>query len=262
MKRLLKQVLAFLLPIDGILIVNRALRRLTSAAHHLQFLRQWRFAAKAPESFDPFIDLFWRWGETGNPMSWERGVFGLLAMKPGCRQLDLCCGEGFYTRRFYALRAGSITAMDYNSRAIDFARQNFSAPNITYVQGDIRTEMPQGPFDNVSWDAGIEYFTQDEITGILNAIKTRLASGGTLSGYSILTPKVDSAERAKIGQKFAAASREALGELLAKHFAHVVILRTRHEDHYEDRVNHYFFASDGPLPFGDDWPHLARWSSG
>ena len=108
MKKILKRLLALLLPPAAILVINRMLRHILSATDHLQFLRQWRFAAKAPESFDPFIDLYWRWAETGNPMSWERGIFGLLAMNPGCRQLDLCCGEGFYTRPFYALRAGSV----------------------------------------------------------------------------------------------------------------------------------------------------------
>jgi SAM-dependent methyltransferase len=262
MKKILKRLLTFLLPLVAILAINRILRSVVSAGHHLQFLRQWRFTAKAPESFDPFIDLCWRWGETGNPMSWERGIFGLLAMKPGCRQLDLCCGEGFYTRHFYALRAGSVVAMDYNPRAIAHARRNFTAPNIRYVQGDIRSEMPAGPFDNISWDAGIEYFTLEEIDHILAGIKARLVPGGILSGYSFHTPGIDESQRAAIGQKFVATSREALGELFARFFAHVTILRTRHADHFEDRVNHYFYASDSALPFDPEWSDLKRWDWG
>lgn len=260
MKRLLKRLLAALLPVSSITAVNRLLRGLSAAGHRLQFVRQWRLGAKAPESFDPFIDLYWRWGESGNPMSWERGIFGLLAMKPGCRQLDLCCGEGFYTRRFYAGRAGAIVAMDRNPKAIAHARRNFAAPNIHYVQGDIRSEMPEGPFDNVSWDAGIEYFAADEINGILRQIRIRLAPGGILSGYSISTAGGENAVRHAIGQKFAVASREALGQLLAQHFANVVILRTRHADSQEDRVNHYFFASDAMLPLAQGWPDLANWT--
>lgn len=234
------------------------LRSLTAMGHRLQFLWQWRLASRAPESFDPFIDLYWRWSKTGNPMSWERGVFGLLAIKPGARQLDPCCGEGFHTHHFYAGRAGSVVAMDHNPKAIAHAQRNFAATNIRYVCGDIRSEMPGGPFDNISWDAGIKYFTPAEIDGILTTVKARLAPSGILNGYSILTPNEDSAERTKIGQKFAAASREALGDLLGQHFANVTILRTRHTDQYQDRVNHYFFASDGPLPFNAGWSDL--WS--
>src|ERR1700679_998293 len=104
MKRFIKRLISPFIPV--VLAMNRVLRAMAAAGHHLQFLLQWRFAIQAPHSFDPFIDLYWRWKITRNPMSWERGIFGLLAMKPGCRLLDLCCGEGFYTHRFYSGRAG------------------------------------------------------------------------------------------------------------------------------------------------------------
>ena len=257
----IKRTIAFLLPIGLITGLNAGLRRLAAAGHHLQFLRQWRLGTRVPHFFDPFIDLYWKWEITRNPMSWERGIFGLLAMRPGCRQLDLCCGEGFYTHRFYSGRAGSILAMDYNPAAISAARRKFQANNIDYRCGDIRSQMPQGPFDNVTWDAGIEYFTQPEITDILRAIKARLTPQGVLSGYSILLEQGDGSVSLPDGQKFAAASREALGELLNGAFRNVVILRTAHADQFQPRTNHYFFASDGPLPFDDGWPDLKRWKS-
>lgn len=261
-KRLIKKLIAALLPVGLILALNRALRALASAAHHLQFLRQWRVAPGAPHSFDPFIDLYWRWNLSRNPMSWERGIFGLLAMKPGCRLLDLCCGEGFYTHRFYSGRAGSVIALDNNPKVISQAQRNFRAPNIEYRCGDIRTGMPAGRFDNVSWDAGIEYFTREEIGEILSAIKERLTPDGILNGYSVKVAD-DAGQRVNVlGQKFGAPSREALYEILGRHFENVTILRTAHADRYQERINHYFFASDGPLPFGDDWPDLQRLKSG
>jgi len=259
LKRFIKKLAAFLLPVGLILALNRALRALASAGHHLQFLRQWRLAAQPPHSFDPFIELYWRWNLTRNPLSWERGIFGLLAMKPGCRLLDLCCGEGFYTQRFYSGRAGSIIALDNNPDAIRHARRNFSAPNIEYRCGDIRTGMPEGPFDNISWDAGIEYFTRDEIDGILSAVKARLTPGGILSGYSVRSVDDAGQQMAALGQKFGAPSRKALYDVLGRFFRNVTILRTAHTDRYQERTNHYFFASDGALPFGENWPDLARW---
>jgi SAM-dependent methyltransferase len=261
-KPFVKQLIALLLPVGLMIGTNALLRRVAAGGHHLQFVRQWRLGRRAPLFFDPFIDLYWKWEQTRNPMPWERGIFGLLALSPGCRQLDLCCGEGFYTHRFYSGRAGSIVAMDYDRAAIEAARRRFAAPNIEYRVGDIRGEMPEGPFDNVTWDAGIEYFTVEEISGILATIKARLAPGGVLSGYSILTPGIDGTQRAAIGQKFAAASREALGELLLRSFANVTILRTRHTDRFEDRLNHYFYASDSTLPFDPEWPDLTRWQAG
>lgn len=253
MKRFIKRLLLVLLP--PVLVLNRVLRALAAAGHHLQYLLQWRFPVQVPLSFDPFLDLYWRWKITRSPMSWERGIFGLLAMKPGCRLLDLCCGEGFHTHRFYSGRAGHIVAMDFSSRAIAHARRNFSAPNIEYLCGDARTQMPPGPFENVSWDAGIEYFTPDEIEGILDGIKKRLTPGGILSGYSILVPKDGRAEIQ--GRKYTAASREELGQLLNRFFRNVTIVRTI----YPERTNHYFFASDGALPLSADWPDLQSWSA-
>ncbi|HET7086162.1 MAG TPA: class I SAM-dependent methyltransferase [Rhizomicrobium sp.] len=240
--------------------INAGLRTLAAAGHHLQFIRQWRLGARVPHYFDPFIDLYWKWEKTRNPMSWERGIFGLLAMKPGCRQLDLCCGEGFHTHRFYSGRAGSIVAMDYNRDAIALARRKFQAPNIDYRCGDIRSQMPQGPFDNITWDAGIEYFTPAEIADILVAVKARLAPGGILSGYCVPDPHANPAAQGD-GRKFAAASPEALGELLHSVFGNVTVLRTAHADQFETRTNCYFYAGDGALPLAADWPDLKRWTA-
>ena len=259
-KRALKRLIVFLLPVGLVTKLNAGLRRAAAAGHHLQFIRQWQLGAPVPHFFDPYIDLHWKWEQTRNPMSWERGIFGLLAMKPGCRQLDLCCGEGFHTHRFYSGRAGSIVAMDYNRDAISAARRRFAAANIDYRCGDIRSQMPQGPFDNITWDAGIEYFTLSEIADILLAIKARLAPGGILSGYCIpdahVTPGLHDD-----GRKFAAASPEALGGLLHGVFRNVSILCTAHSDHFEKRTNCYFFAGDGNLPFAAGWPDLKRWTA-
>jgi SAM-dependent methyltransferase len=258
-KRIIRKAICTLVPTGVVLLLNRILRKLAAAGHHLQFLRQWRIDSKVPHSFDPLIELYWKWGITRNPMSWERGVFGLLAIKAGSRQLDLCCGEGFYTYHFYSGRAGTIIGMDYDRDVISRARRNFPAPNIRFLAGDIRTEMPAGPFDNVSWDAGIEYFTPEEIEGILSAIKTRLAPGGILNGYSVLIEEEPEEVIKAAGRKFVASSREMLGSLLHRFFCNVVILRTQHTDRFGDRINHYFFASDGPLPFSENWPDIQHW---
>lgn len=259
-KQAVKALIAFFLPVGLITTVNAGLRRLTAAGHHLQFVRQWRLGARVPHFFDPFLDLYWKWELTRNPMSWERGIFGLLAMKPGCRQLDICCGEGFYTHRFYSGRAGSIVAMDYNPAAIASARRKFQASNIDYRQGDIRTQMPPGPFDNVTWDAGIEYFTVPEIKTILSEIRARLAPGGLLSGYCIPDAHAD-VGALDDGRKFATPSPDALGELLHGMFRNVAVLRTIHADQFGERINCYFYASQDVLPFGEGWPDLKRWTA-
>jgi SAM-dependent methyltransferase len=114
----------------------------------------------------------------------ERGIFGSLALQEK-HVLELACGDGFNTRNFYSLRSAYIIACDFDPKAIKTARGKNRASNIEFLLADIRTEMPEGLFENVVWDAAIEHFTPDEITKILDDIKSRLTDDGILSGYTI-----------------------------------------------------------------------------
>ena len=165
--------------------INEVLRHVTAFTHRVQFLVEWG-APPTPIWFDHFLDQYYLWRKSRNPLGWERGIFGLLAMRQGARVLELCCGDGFNAYHFYSIRASSITAVDYAPEAISFAKSNFSASNLEYRIADIRTEMPPGPFDNVVWDAGIDYLTEPDIDKVMIEIKLRLAKGGILSGYTIL----------------------------------------------------------------------------
>jgi len=176
--------LLHLLPV--VKALNRFLRLLTAWGHRLQFTMEWVVARHPPEWFDHFLDNSWKWHQSRNPLSWERGVFGSLAMQQGCRVLDLCCGGGFITYHFFSGRAASVVAVDFDPKAIAHARRNFKASNLVYRCADIRTDMPEGEFDNVSWDAAIEHFTETEIAQIIGNIKQRLTRNGVLSGYTII----------------------------------------------------------------------------
>jgi SAM-dependent methyltransferase len=107
-------------------------------------------------------------------------------MKQGCKALELCCGDGFNAYFFYSIRVGSILSVDFDPKAIAYAKRNFRAENVTYQIADIRTQMPDGIFDNVVWDAAIEHFTETEIAELMANIKRRLAPAGMLSGFTIV----------------------------------------------------------------------------
>ena len=246
-----------LVPLGLIKGLNRSLRRITALGHRLQFEREWGSARRTPGWFDHFIDQFWKWPTSRNPQTWERGIFGLLGMKQGCRLLDLCCGGGFITYHFYSGRASHIVAADIDESAIRHAKRNFKASNIEFRCSDIRTDMPKGEFDNVTWDAGIEYFTAAETNQILLNIKSRLKPHGLLGGYAIVAKELKSHDDHK--REFT--SREQLAALMKQYFANVLIISTTHGDGSERRNNLYFFASDGPVPFAEDWGaqlHLGR----
>jgi hypothetical protein len=124
------------------------------------------------------------------------------------------------------------------------------------VLADIRTNMPQGAFDNVVWDAAIEHFTEEETAGILSGIKTRLADGGILSGYTLVEKQDGTKSLDQHEYEFK--SKEDLLRILTPHFANVTVFETK----YPSRHNLYFWASDAGVPFDHDWPAAIRSSRG
>ena len=248
MKRLIKFLIRLVLPIGLVLAINRGLRAAAAAGHRLQYLLQWHIARRQPGWFDHFINQYC-WHASRDSSPWDRGILGLLAMKPGCRILDLCCGDGFYPYHFYSGRAARILAVDYDPEAIRFAKRNFRAANLEFRCADIRTQLPDEIFDNVSWDAGIDYFALPDTNLILAGIKRRLTPQGILSGVS---PKLQKGQIAHPDQRNEFTSAEELGALLRGFFKNVAVLELAGSGRPGSRVALIFYASDGPVPLDAD----------
>jgi SAM-dependent methyltransferase len=207
----------------------------------------------APEFFDHQIDLFYQWLSRRNSLWVERGVFGSLALRGGA-VLELSCGDGFNARNFYSLRSKYVIACDFDPKAIKTARGKNSAYNIEFLLADIRTEMPEGKFENIIWDAAIEHFTPTEIANILAGIKSRLTDDGILSGYTILE-RVDGTKSLS-QHEYEFKSKEDLLRFFTPYFRNVAVFETE----YPERHNLYFWASDGVLPFGSGWSKMVTYS--
>lgn len=229
---------------------NRCLRSLTALGHRIQMRMEWAILPN-PEWFDHFIDQHDQWYRSRIPFPWERGIFNLLAIRPGAKVLELCCGDGFNAHHFYSIRAGSVISLDFDPKAIAHAQKNFRAPNVTYRVADIRKDLPAGPFDNILWDAAIEHFTEEEIAAIIGGIRERLAVRGMLSGYTIIE---EDHGKAHHEHEYEFKSRQDLMRVLQPHFKNVLVWQTD----YPTRKNLYFFASDGVLPFDAQWPLALR----
>ena len=167
-------------------------------------------------------------------------------MKPNSRVLDLCCGDGFNSYHFYSLRASSVTAIDFDPEAIRWAKRNYKSPNLEFYLGDIRTDIPAGPFDNIVWNAAVEHFTEIEINSLMKKIKSVLTRDGTLSGYTIIEPKHIGKHPHQHEYEFH--DKEDLCRFLAPWFKHVHIFETV----FPARTNLYFYATDGLLPFENE----------
>lgn len=237
-----KQPLQFLFSLEA-----RLAARWASSAHRRLMYSQWNIPPQ-PEHFDHTIDLYFQWRKTRNSLWVERGVFGGLALTGG-DVLELACGDGFNATNFYSLRSKTVVACDFDPSAIYTASKNNNAENVKFLLGDIRTNMPVGRFDVIIWDAAIEHFTPEEISGILAGIKNRLAKGGVLSGYTLAASgqgKALSHHEHEFGTK------EELANFLSQHFNNIKVFETI----YPSRHNFYFWASDGVLPFDQDWPNM------
>jgi SAM-dependent methyltransferase len=218
-----------------------------SAAHKRLFRAQWMLGPQ-PEWFDHDIDLYHQWADTGNSFWLERGAFGSLSLRGG-NVLELACGDGFNAKYFYAHRSNSVVAVDFDRSAIKTAKKKNHASNITHILADIRTDMPNGYYENIIWDAAIEHFTPNEIHAILTNIKERMTKEGVLSGYTIVE-RVDG-HKSLHQHEYEFKNMEDLKSFLSPYFKNVKVFETI----YPSRHNLYFFASDSIIPFAPDWPH-------
>ncbi len=224
------------------LSISQLARWLAFNAHKIQHVVQFGAEPK-PEWFDHNIDLFHGWPNTGNPDVWERGIYNLMALRPNGKVLDLCCGDGFYSRFFYATKVKSILAIDFSDSAIRHANKLYSHEKIKFVTGDVTRDIPIEKFDNVVWDSAMCLFSDEQVKDVLVNLKSRLGTDGILSGHIGYEP--DQYQLTKTSYK----SISDIEKRLSPHFDNVRVFSTQ----YQNRLNLYFFASDGDLPFDKNW---------
>lgn len=214
-----------------------------------------------PENFDHEIDLYYQWDKKCMPYWLERGVYNVQALKMFKRPIviELCCGDGFNAKHFYATSAVKVLACDFDEEIIKTAKKKNQRKNIIFKVGDIRNKMSGifgekicGGVTNVIWDAAIEHFTPTEINNILMEIKQILSvKKGILSGYTIVE-KGNSKQLKQHEYEFE--NMKDLYQFFTPYFKNVYVFETI----YTERHNLYFYASDGPIPFGADWVHGLR----
>jgi SAM-dependent methyltransferase len=224
--------------------VNAFVRKLTASGHRLQMQIDWSLPSR-PEWHDHYLDLCYQWHDRRTAFWVERGCFSLLALNDQARVLELCCGEGFNACHFYSTKADRIVAVDFDPYAIWHAREFNAAANVTFEVCDIRSRIPDGPFDNIIWDAAIEHFTSEEIASIMRSIEEQLRPLGLLTGYTIVE---QSGGKQLTHHEYEFKSKDLL-HFLSPHFKNVKVFETI----YPSRHNLYFCASDGVLPFDPGW---------
>jgi len=161
-----------------------------------QFRRDWVFCKQLPH-FENHQNMLFEFGFNnkyqkpfsfyGAPAIFQAGFFNREVMRSPDIVLDIGCGDGFFTKRFYADHCAHIDAIDIEPKAINFAHKYHNADNITYYLSDaVKNPFPKIHYDVVIWDGAIGHFSKESIHQILQKISKMIISDGLFLGYEAM----------------------------------------------------------------------------
>jgi SAM-dependent methyltransferase len=117
----------------------------------------------------------------------ERAAVARDVIADGDKVLDIGCGDGFFTRRFYCDRAWQIDAIDVEQSAIDHAQRFHADPKIIYRKMDAVAEaFPQSQYDVVVWNGALGHFSFDNTSVVMKKISSVLGPHGIFVGSESL----------------------------------------------------------------------------
>ena len=196
---------------------ERFLLRLLDLHYRALFLRQWRWADEPPHFFDHRIGSFAFTTGKHHGFGYYRGFFASELVRDGDRVLDIGCGDGFFARRFFAARGASVDAIDIEPSAIEHAERHNSTPQIRYrLQDAVHEAFPSDDYDVVVWDGALGHFAPDTTDRMFAKIHSALADGGVFVGSESLG--LEGQDHLQFFH-----SLEDLGEILGRHFPHVMV---------------------------------------
>lgn len=169
--------------------VEFVLTRLLRLHYASRFRRDWLWSKDGPHFFNHRIGFFdFVYGSaSGGPYPYSRGFFISELLRQGDRLLDIGCGDGFFTKRFFSKRCASIDGIDIEPDAIDSARRNNGGRNIRYLVLDaVQQPFPTDCYDVVVWDGALGHFSPETTDTMLKKITQVLAKDGVFAGSESL----------------------------------------------------------------------------
>ena len=92
--------------------------------------------------------------------------------------LDVGCGAGAWVELF-ARRYGSVTGVERSGLMVEAAKERVAhLPNAQVLQGDVRADLPSGPFDLIFLGGMCMYLNDADVVSLIGELKERLAEGG------------------------------------------------------------------------------------
>lgn len=107
-------------------------------------------------------------------------VVDVLGLSSESKLLDLCCGFGRHTYEISKLANCQIVGVDLSDDYLTIAREKYSAPNIKYVNGDMRDIQLEDKFNVVTnLFTSFEFFDSDvENEKVIQQANKVLKEGG------------------------------------------------------------------------------------
>lgn len=168
---------------------EKILVKLLSLHYRSVFRREWSWAREQPHFFNHRIGFFdFIYGESGTSIfPYYRGFFVSELIKDHDRLLDIGCGDGFFTKRFYSKRCAHIDAIDIEPTAIETAKSLNASPKIDYRLSDaVNKPFPSVDYNIVVWDGAIGHFAAETTHIVLAKIVEVLSEDGVFAGSESL----------------------------------------------------------------------------
>jgi 2-polyprenyl-3-methyl-5-hydroxy-6-metoxy-1,4-benzoquinol methylase len=170
----------------GSQIREQLAKRVLSSYYGSVFRRQWAWQVYGEPHFNihskGLFELFD--GKAGEGIyAFSRAFLSAEVVSEQATVLDIGCGDGALTKRFYAPKAASVDAVDIEESAINYAVRHNSASNISYGRLDAVVEpFPRSGYDVIIFDGAIGHFDRESSEVVLKKISSALAPGGVFCG--------------------------------------------------------------------------------
>jgi len=150
---------------------------------------EWELSSEPPHFYDQRSTVYSLAFDSSPPSSHtlDRAAAARDVIVDGDKVLDIGCGDGFFTRRFYCDRASQIDAIDVEESAIDHAQRFHADPKIVYRKLDAVAEaFPQSQYGVVVWNGALGHFSTDDTAVVMKKVSLALGSRGVFVGSESL----------------------------------------------------------------------------
>lgn len=154
-----------------------------------KFRLDWEYSKTPPHFYNHRMGMsqFVLGDKVNGPFAYYRGFYAAQIIKENDRLLDIGCGDGFFTKRFFSAKCLQVDGIDIEPSAIQYAVKENAAENVKYHLLDaVEMDFPAPEYDVIVWDGAIGHFSPETLDKVLSKIADSLAVDGVFVGSESL----------------------------------------------------------------------------